>query len=336
MSDIGAGLFSPLAVSASAHSGVPACLPLTASGWPNEPISFLPLTANANANEPISFLALTAVGNIVTSGGLLGALTAAGDDNLSATGLSAFAPLTSEGYGLDTPAFAPLTSVGSDEGVGSGAASFMAMSAIVYERGTKAFAPMTAVVSERAETYFLPLTASAFGILSTDTVTPENPHADPFDGWAMNYESNAPSRYTGLPANSFCQFNGVSYLANAAGIYSYGADDDAGQPIRAAIMLPNTDYGSDNNKRLHDVWLAVRTPVQDAKKLRMKVIADNNAGYYYPVTPRTTSMRASHVKVGLGLKGRFWQLGLTNIDGADFELESIAFTPIILKRNAKG
>jgi hypothetical protein len=38
------------------------------------------------------------------------------------------------------------------------------------------------------------------------------------------------------------------------------------------------------------------------------------------------------VKIGKGLRSRYWQFELVNIDGADFDLDTIEFHPVLLTR----
>jgi hypothetical protein len=38
------------------------------------------------------------------------------------------------------------------------------------------------------------------------------------------------------------------------------------------------------------------------------------------------------VKMGRGVKSRYWQFTISNVDGADFEIDELVLLPIILKR----
>lgn len=162
-----------------------------------------------------------------------------------------------------------------------------------------------------------------------DTATTENPYSTPYPGWAINYETNAPSRYEGLAANSICHLNGVAYVANNGGIYAMNASYDAGQPIHASITLPKTDYGDSHNKRVPSAFVGVRSSGQ----MQLKAVTNNLSGLYYTVNPPDANMRGSRVKMGEGIDGRYWTFRLNNADGADFEVDSIEFNPIILKRH---
>lgn len=162
-------------------------------------------------------------------------------------------------------------------------------------------------------------------------VTPENPYNDDFPGWAMNAKTGAASRYERLPANSMCRFMGKTYVSNAAGIYRLGAADDAGQPIRAWVDVPLTDYGTENSKRVPDIYLGVRTAG------RMKLAAGTNykGRKYYSVPRIQSKVTAARVQVGQGIEGRYWSIGFGNIEGAAFDYESLVLKPRILSRPGK-
>jgi hypothetical protein len=163
----------------------------------------------------------------------------------------------------------------------------------------------------------------------TDVATLENPYAIPFPAWALNYETNAPSRYDSLPANSMCRFNGKTYMACAAGIYEIGADDDAGRPIHASATVAQTNFGSTKNKRIPYVYVGMRS----AGAMQLKAIANNQSDRYYALNAIGGAVRGSRADIGKGLEGQYWQFRVDNVDGADFELDSIEFKPSVLSRH---
>jgi hypothetical protein len=163
----------------------------------------------------------------------------------------------------------------------------------------------------------------------TDVATLENPYAIPFPAWAINYETNAPSRYDELPANSMCLFNGKTYIACAAGIYEIGADDDAGRPIHASATVAQTNFGSTKNKRIPYVYVGMRS----SGVMQLKAIANNQSDRYYALNAIGGAVRGSRADIGKGLEGQYWQFRVDNVDGADFELDSIEFKPTLLSRH---
>lgn len=163
----------------------------------------------------------------------------------------------------------------------------------------------------------------------TDVATPENPYAIPFPAWAINYETNAPSRYDSLPANSMCNFNGKTYMACAAGIYEIGADDDAGHPIHASATLAQTNFENTHNKRIAYVYVGMRS----TGAMQLKAIANNQSDRYYALNAIGGAVRGSRANLGKGLEGQYWQFRVDNVNGADFELDTIEFKPTVLSRH---
>ena len=171
--------------------------------------------------------------------------------------------------------------------------------------------------------------AIAFALPYGTVSTPENPYGDDFPGWTINYETGAPSRYMGLPANSLCRFNGKTYVANAAGIYEVAGTTDAGQPIHASVTIPKTDFEDSHNKRIPAVYIGARS----AGTLLLKVLVNGRSDRYYGVTAGTTYIRGSRVTLGKGLEARYWQFRIENMAGADFEIGDMEVKPTILKRH---
>ena len=162
--------------------------------------------------------------------------------------------------------------------------------------------------------------------------TTENPYNDAFPGWAVNLDTDAPSRYTGLAANSICRHGKKTYVANAGGIYEVTGDTDAGQPIRAAFMPPKSDFKSSNSKRVGEVWAALRS----SGRLALRVTTNENDSQYYSIAhDGDEGVRNSRVKLGKGLEGRYWQMQINNVDGAWFEISSLEFEPAISARRKK-
>ena len=154
----------------------------------------------------------------------------------------------------------------------------------------------------------------------------ENPYYDPYPGWALNADTNGVSRYKGVVANSFCQLDGKTFLANAAGIYEVDGADDAGQQILAKVVLPKDDLGSAMSRRVALVWLGARS----SGKLKLGVTTNDDEATHYSVDlSDVDGARGSKVKLGKGLDGRYWQFSIENDGGADFELSTFEYEPAV-------
>lgn len=154
--------------------------------------------------------------------------------------------------------------------------------------------------------------------------TTENPTNAPYYGWAINAENAAVTRYLRMPANSFCQMNGKTYIANAGGIYEYGADDDAGQDIRASVQWPKTDFQDGRTMRMEVARFGVKT----AGRMRLKAMANEDEPHYYLLMPTSDKLKGTRVPIGKGMAGRYWSMRLDNVAGCDFELDSAEFLPV--------
>lgn len=168
--------------------------------------------------------------------------------------------------------------------------------------------------------------AMIYAIPADAVYSAENPYYDPYPGWALNADTNGVSRYKGVVANSFCQLNGKTFLANAAGIYEVDGVDDAGQQILAKVVLPKDDLGSAMSRRVALVWLGARSN----GKLKLGVTTNDDEATYYSVDlSDVDGARGSKVKLGKGLDGRYWQFSIENDGGADFELSTFEYEPAV-------
>lgn len=153
-------------------------------------------------------------------------------------------------------------------------------------------------------------------------------------GWAVNTEGTQPiSEYDNFLFNSMTYFKGQLYATADAGVYTLEGDDDAGDPIMAQMASMMLDFGTSRLKRIRSAYMGYTA----AKELVLKVRAESNGGlaeHWYKATHNGTAAipDGSYMPIGQGLKSRYWQFELTNVDGGDFEVDKIELHPIILNR----
>lgn len=155
---------------------------------------------------------------------------------------------------------------------------------------------------------------------------------------ACNAMTGAHSEYTNFSFNSLAVIGGVVYGATVTGLFALTGEDDAGTAIAAAVLSGLTDFATERNpgiglkqKRIDSVITNART--DEAMSIRVR--AEETTDYLYS-RPRSTSqdgMAAVRTKVGRGLEARNWQFGFNNVDGADFMVDSMEVTPVILSRS---
>lgn len=153
-------------------------------------------------------------------------------------------------------------------------------------------------------------------------------NGEEYIGWALNTESTGVTQYEQYPFNSLAKF-GERYLgAGAMGICELSGSTDAGQHIQARLKTGVSDFGSPMKKRIDRAYLGITAD----GGIILKTITNKGIEDWYQLTPRDGDVHTERVKLGKGVKSRYWQFELSNSDGADFELESLELEPIILSR----
>ena len=157
--------------------------------------------------------------------------------------------------------------------------------------------------------------------------------ADIVQGWVMNTEGGLPlSEYDNYLFNSLAQFNNQLYGANDDGLYVMGGDTDAGAVIPAELKSLLLDFGTSRLKRMRSAYLGYTSTGELVMKVRS---VDNGqmSEHWYKACPIVADApRTSRMLIGQGLRSRYWQFELVNIDGADFEIDHIEMHPLVTNR----
>ena len=149
---------------------------------------------------------------------------------------------------------------------------------------------------------------SLLGILPTGT------------GKSICYQIPALSRYDRFAFDSFALVAGIAYAAGAGGLYRLEGDTDAAAPINAQATLPPTDFGKPQLKRVTEVQVAYRA----AGPIEIAATLDDTTTYCYRMEEtKPAGLYRNRCKMGRGAKAAYWQFDVTNVDGADFTLQSL-------------
>ena len=135
----------------------------------------------------------------------------------------------------------------------------------------------------------------------------------------MNVKNRAITEYINYCFNSFCCFNGVYLGACKDGIFPLSGDDDNGTDIDAHIKTATADVGKGQPKKLRDAWIVARKGL-----MTFTVIADEGNEFTYNADVENSKLHEERVKIGRGIKGRGFSFILANVDGSDFDIDSIA------------
>ena len=146
--------------------------------------------------------------------------------------------------------------------------------------------------------------------------------------WVMNTETYGVTNYENFRFNSMCGFNGAYYATDGTKIYRLDGQTDDGTAIDAEISLGASDFGSAFLKRMERAYLGLRADGQ----MVLKVVTDEKVEDWYTLESVPSALGESHVKIGKGLKARYWRLALRNKGGSDFTLDSLRLLPLKLSR----
>lgn len=146
--------------------------------------------------------------------------------------------------------------------------------------------------------------------------------------FVINSKTKGISEYTNYNFNSMSDSLG----ATSTGIYSLTGNDDTGTNIDAYIKTGLIDFGTSLEKQVPYAYIGLN------KSGRLMLKTDvtyrgQRKERWYEITPRTVNAPDNvRIKTGRGVKARYWQFELVNIDGSDFEIDSLEMLPLILKR----
>jgi len=151
-----------------------------------------------------------------------------------------------------------------------------------------------------------------------------------FRCYVLNTENSAITEYDNFPFNSFCTFKGKHLAAGSNGITLLEGNKDNSTDIKAYLNVGNNDFDLPNIKKVTDAYLSMKGD----GSYYLTVTSDDGTPHDYLLTA-TTGGKIKNLKtnVGKGKKGRFFELELSNIAGADFELYDMVLNVELLKRN---
>lgn len=165
-----------------------------------------------------------------------------------------------------------------------------------------------------------------------------NLRGEQYVAWVLNAETGAGvSRYEGFGFNSFAGFEvgGVTRYFGAMddGIHLLGGDSDNGAPIPAKVRSAMTNFGTARMKRMAMAYLGLTA----SGELLLKLIITSDKGvkeaFWYSLEGRNAqALREDRVKPDGGLESVYWQWELANVDGSDFDIDSMAFVPMATSR----
>lgn len=136
----------------------------------------------------------------------------------------------------------------------------------------------------------------------------------------INSITNAVTEYTNYGFDSFAVIGGVTYAAGSDGIYELdtGSTDQTAS-INAYFETGAISFSSEYLKRMESLYAAYRT----TGDIRVSVRTDEGIQYAYTMKyDGHPTLRQRRVPIGKGLKGKYWQYKIENVDGAAFGFDT--------------
>lgn len=140
------------------------------------------------------------------------------------------------------------------------------------------------------------------------------------DSWTMNTRNNAVTKYPAMRANSYASYNRVYLMAGPDGIYTLGGDLES--TAQWKVRTGQFDDKRPNLKRLTELLLGARY----SGTIKARVWKDGTRYFDYVLSDRDiTELQQVRVKVGKGLKSRYYMVELSGT-GGKLELDSLQMT----------
>lgn len=144
------------------------------------------------------------------------------------------------------------------------------------------------------------------------------------DAFVMNINTTEVTRYTNYPFMHVMRVGDAYYGVKADGLYELAGlnDIDETSPVNGSITTMETDFGAFQSKNVPFVY------VNSDADLTVTPIVDSNETTTYEYDSQFSGRK---VKLGRGLKGRYWAFKLDNIT----ELQGLEYLPDQLSRRVK-
>ena len=147
--------------------------------------------------------------------------------------------------------------------------------------------------------------------------------------WVLNTESNRVTNYTQFPFIALGLLGANPIGATIDGLYLLSGDNDNGQSIDSIFKFGMTDFRSEliNNA---DVYVGGDIESDMEISIREDGQCDENT---YILSERERHARGHRAKLGKGFRSRYRQLSISNVNGGNFELDSLSLSSRDLRGN---
>ncbi|MGL4233693.1 MAG: hypothetical protein ACRDAM_00250 [Casimicrobium sp.] len=143
------------------------------------------------------------------------------------------------------------------------------------------------------------------------------------EAWTASTDTFAMSRYTAFRFNSVAVIDGKLIAAGDGGLYELTGGLDGAQPITALLKSGLSDAGDPQQKRVREVFFGYEADATLSAKVSGTGTGDE-LGYMYQLPAKTADAAiANRLKVGRGMRSRYWRFEISNPSGEDFKISEI-------------
>lgn len=158
---------------------------------------------------------------------------------------------------------------------------------------------------------------------------------DIFEGWVLSADDQAFSQYENYPFTSIASFKGKPYGVADDGLYLLEGDDDAGDPIQAALRTGFSAFGQRVLKDAKSAYIGYTSSGQMVLKVAVSKGGEKHEYWYQLKHGASDDMRTGRATIQRGLRSTYWQFELVNTEGADFEIDDVTIVYNILGRRIR-
>lgn len=147
----------------------------------------------------------------------------------------------------------------------------------------------------------------------------------------LNLTTQAPYFYDHFAFTGFASQGGRQFAVGPDGLYELGGDTDDEQPIEARIETGMNTLGSALLKTVDAAYLGY-TATADLTLTAITGHPEGESMQNYTLAETADATTSARIKLGKGIKARYWQFALANRAGGDFTLETLEVLPVVLGR----
>lgn len=166
-------------------------------------------------------------------------------------------------------------------------------------------------------------------VSARDSVSYKQPGAV---AWLMNTESGGASWYSNYQFTDIAQVGNLVLAVGPEGLSLHEGALDSGDTVDAGVTWGFTEFGGydrDGNpqenvfkKRVSDFWLGYTS--DGVLEASVETYKNGDPVYTYEMPQRDAEQSTNNcIKPGLGLNARYWRIGINNVGGCDFAVDSL-------------